>query len=982
MFGAASTALQIEGYELGNVLGGGAVGKVFFARHLPTDRPCALKVVSFADIIPERAQVVRTRFRRESLLTLSLDHPHLVRGYDADFSGDVAFLAMEHVAGPSLADILDRAGPVPVPAATIILAQLAEALTYLRKRQIVHRDIKPANVIVSRGGVAKLCDFGLSRDPYVVSARITESGVPLGTLGTMPPEQVMGGHGADHRADLYSLGATIWWILNGRPLFDARELRDVLNGILDAEAPRLSERHPDLDPELVDLVASLLQKDPEKRPISPDEVGDKIGPILERAGLADPRKTRQILAEFAGVAPPTSPSGCAPLSSAATSPDRPVGKLPVISDAPTRGKTLLAGPPLPSELPWTETPTQSTDAGLQIVEPEAFAGGIELSMRLRGGKADVVRPMKVGDHFTIGRSPDAEVCIPLGWVSRRHCRVELTDRGLVVTDLGSANRTCVNEKPIMKALLRHGDELRLGRSQLGIELREVAAASDVEGPSASAIELRCGGCGRLMSLAMFLDGEVISLDRGFVCPACAEPDREVEFALERRLLDALLEAGYEVLERLDLGGKTPVFKAKKFGPGPAQEVGAKAERLLAIRVLPGISGALALAPLEAAKKVIDLRHPNIARLIDVRHKDDLLLVVHEFIEGETVKARTSRGGVFSSAQSVAIGLGLARALSFAADQRIGHGHLDPDQVMLGVNGEVKVLGVGLATAARAGSSSAQQESSLGDGHGCYVAPEQIQGAAATGVAADVYAFGATMFHVLTGEAPLRLKVARRETDSSSSGLRIDPTRPLHEREDVDAPPPLRSLVMSALSPDPTARPEDFSQILAPLEHLASALQERVEVDMVDLAESDHGASGVSTLATDPCRTITIRASDHAGRIQGRELLDFVGLLGIQRKSGVLAVVSAGRKIHLYIAEGELVHVTPLNLDAHQAALWAVGARDGAYRFRSGVPAGPQGARRFGLIQIVGEVERLRSERKLRKSQRLREPKRSAPPPGS
>lgn len=251
-------------YRLDAVLAHGGMGVVYRAFDMNTDRPVAVKVLPAA--LDEG--VVRQRFLREARLAASLTHKYVVEIFDAGFlPKDQPYLVMELLYGEALHVKLGRKGPMPTYRAGVMGTQLLSALTAAHDHGIIHRDLKPANVFLLWGNElhTKLIDFGVSKalDPDLTS--ITEPGLAVGTPSYMAPEQVLG-RGADVRTDVFSIGATLWESVTGRPLVAPNKHVDrVFHAILNLEAVAPSRLREDGVNVLDETILRALARDPAKR---------------------------------------------------------------------------------------------------------------------------------------------------------------------------------------------------------------------------------------------------------------------------------------------------------------------------------------------------------------------------------------------------------------------------------------------------------------------------------------------------------------------------------------------------------------------------------------------------------------------------------------------------------------------------------------------------------------------------------------------
>jgi serine/threonine protein kinase/WD40 repeat protein len=273
-------------YRIVAALGTGGMGTVYRAEHRLMDRPVALKVIR-GDLLGNEALV--ERFRREVKSAARLvSHPNIVVAYDAEQAGGTHMLVMEFIEGTDLARLVDRRGPLPVGEACEYVRQAALGLQHAFEDGMVHRDIKPQNLMRTTRGQIKILDFGLARFASEVASLggVTAEGMVLGSADYIAPEQIDDPHSADIRADIYSLGCTLYYLLAGHPPFPSGNLIQKLRAHGE-EAPRpLVALRADVPPDVAAIVGRMMAKDPSRRFRTPDEVAQALVPFADAPSAA------------------------------------------------------------------------------------------------------------------------------------------------------------------------------------------------------------------------------------------------------------------------------------------------------------------------------------------------------------------------------------------------------------------------------------------------------------------------------------------------------------------------------------------------------------------------------------------------------------------------------------------------------------------------------------------------------------------------
>jgi len=282
--------LFIGNYTIQSRIGAGGMGTVFKARHRRMNRVVALKVLSR----DSSGQSDHTRrFEREVETIAQLSHPNIVMAYDAGEAKDGLYLVMEYVDGRDLGSEVAQSGPLSVADAVDCVVQAARGLACAHDHGIVHRDVKPANLLRDRAGVVKVADLGLAHlnnsDPRSVNASLTIAGSILGTCDYMAPEQALDPAAVDHRADIYSLGCTLFFLVAGRPMYSAGSLMALLLKHRDAPIPSLQQVRADVPTELDQLYRRMAAKRPEDRFATMAEVVHALEWVKGAVALSDSR---------------------------------------------------------------------------------------------------------------------------------------------------------------------------------------------------------------------------------------------------------------------------------------------------------------------------------------------------------------------------------------------------------------------------------------------------------------------------------------------------------------------------------------------------------------------------------------------------------------------------------------------------------------------------------------------------------------------
>jgi eukaryotic-like serine/threonine-protein kinase len=403
-------------YRIEAPLGSGGMGEVFRGVHLQLNRPAAIKVMQ-AQLAADPG--FRSRFLQEARTAAALRHPNIVEIYDFGEQDGTLYLVMELMADGSLRSILrHNAGqPLPLVLGLDLVRQAANGLAAASAIQMVHRDIKPDNLLLTRlvgaaqgsnAYILKISDFGLAR-LLAQGGPLTTTGMPMGTLAYMSPEQCQG-QTLDGRSDLYSLGIVLYEVITGYQPFQINDFGDALNKHVNTPPPPLGRSVP---PGLEEIVARCLAKKPEDRYATGADLAFALQQVLSQLG-------------WQAVTPP-------PPSSATSTP---VGR--TVLQPPSSGATP---PPMVSTLatyaavPRVRVLDQSGQT-LQVVE-----------MTNRG--------------LIVGRQSNNDIALPSEAVSRQHLRVTWDGVQVSVTDLGSINGTLLGEVRLLPQVSQVWDERQM-----------------------------------------------------------------------------------------------------------------------------------------------------------------------------------------------------------------------------------------------------------------------------------------------------------------------------------------------------------------------------------------------------------------------------------------------------------------------------------------------------------------------------------------
>jgi serine/threonine protein kinase len=383
-----ASSLVIGSYVVLEKIGQGGMGQVYKARHKTMKREVALKVISPAVVKDETS---RRRFQREVEAAAQLNHQNIVTAYDAGEFKGTHYLVMEYIKGTDLSSLVKTEGPISLESAVGYIQQVAQGLAFAHSQGIVHRDIKPANLLLDDSGLVKILDMGLARfddsdTAMKADAGLTGTGMLMGTIDYMSPEQAMDSKNADARSDIYSLGCTLYFLTNGRAMFEADTIVKRLMAHQSAIIPRISHA----DQELQQILEKMTAKQAEQRYASCEQLIDELQLWLNHNDVAESPQRSAVSPGIGSRMPTrdlrtvsdnvTSDSSDATLDTFAFV-ERNSTAVDTTPSLSTSDETLVPVTNAPQQIPPThpllaaakEAPAETPSAAKQLVMPEKLA---------------------------------------------------------------------------------------------------------------------------------------------------------------------------------------------------------------------------------------------------------------------------------------------------------------------------------------------------------------------------------------------------------------------------------------------------------------------------------------------------------------------------------------------------------------------------------------------------------------------------------
>jgi serine/threonine protein kinase len=383
--------LNLGPYVVNDFIGEGGMGRVYKAVHPVMGRESAIKVLPQHKSTPESIE----NFKREIRTQAKLDHPNLVRAYDAGEDGKVHYLVTEYVPGTDLRRLIRSEGPLTVQQAANVIMQAAYGLQHAHESGLIHRDMKPGNILVTPTGIAKVSDLGLAgfMDDAEDDPR---AGKIVGTADYLSPEQIRNPHDVNKRSDIYSLGCTLYYAVTGKVPFPGGTPNSKAQRHLAEQPMHPRQFNQEITEEFVEIIADMMEKDPDERIESAAEVATRLEPWATDVG---------VVPAYLGKSPWTPPP--VPTGADDTPPDGDgihfdseemdssrqesasqwsQGTDPVAaSGQETRQLSSKRQPPLPPPLPTRSRAIQITGMTLimAVAIPLALAAGVAIGFILR-----------------------------------------------------------------------------------------------------------------------------------------------------------------------------------------------------------------------------------------------------------------------------------------------------------------------------------------------------------------------------------------------------------------------------------------------------------------------------------------------------------------------------------------------------------------------------------------------------------------------
>lgn len=496
----------IDRYKVLEALGFGGMGSLYLAEDVETGQAVALKVLNEAN---RHDDGMLARLKLEAAAGARLHHDNIVQTISVDDTGAVCYVVMEFVKGISLTEFLQQNGPIPVPQACDLIRQAAAGLQHAHEAGIVHRDVKPDNLLVDAKGNVKLLDFGLAlvggESDSEFSLAMIFGHDCVGTPDYISPEQSIDCQIADARADVYSLGCTLYLLLSAKLPFPEKNGRDKIEGHRKRLPKPLSEIAPWVPPEIETIVKKMMSRRREERYQSMTEVIDALTPFAERRPvnfrfndvlsqrMRNARARNQL--EHPSRVQPRLSSRVATASAVAEAALHREDALDTQVESDTR--------PSVSGVYRKWMPEESTDAVAGRATSE-LAGKLPPAVLV--SLTDGTRIVLKSNPTVLGRNSECDIPIDLPGISGRHCEFRPEGAWWAVADLGSKNGIVVNGATVKEQMLWPGDMVAVAgkyRFQIIDPTRQVKKSSRKKWPLIAAVTAALAVAGGLAYYFLF-----------------------------------------------------------------------------------------------------------------------------------------------------------------------------------------------------------------------------------------------------------------------------------------------------------------------------------------------------------------------------------------------------------------------------------------------------------------------------------------------
>ncbi|MEZ6043378.1 MAG: FHA domain-containing serine/threonine-protein kinase [Planctomycetaceae bacterium] len=464
--------LVIDRYRIREMLGFGGMGCVFIAEDPQEKRKVAIKVMSAEHSLDAG---MLTRLKLEARAGMLLQHPNIIKTFRLDSTGAVWYLVMDLIRGISLHELVALKGPLPWAAACDVGVQIASALQEAHDHGIIHRDIKPANFLIEQNGTAHLLDFGLALMDNVQDDEFSLSMLfghdCLGTPDYIAPEQIVDSRKVDPRADIYSLGATLFVAMTARVPFPDKSNKAKLEAHKTRKVRTVCELRPDIPPAVGAIIARMMEKDPSRRFQSAQEVADALRQHAKRQDISfDFREIVTLRAKQARTRAENTPRKSrvnqrSSITNASGWLRSHTEQLSAAADTFARSETPAVGQ-AGSDLGMTgrRVPGQSQSTSASRVH-QAAPSGWRIQFIGQKSRLPVMRA-----RTSIGRGHDADIVVQDGDLDEIQCWLEFDGSNWQLKQQSRAYPTYLNGRIASYGPVRHGDVLTFGTRKQGFRL--------------------------------------------------------------------------------------------------------------------------------------------------------------------------------------------------------------------------------------------------------------------------------------------------------------------------------------------------------------------------------------------------------------------------------------------------------------------------------------------------------------------------------